>query len=127
MTEADRTAAPSVETLASTLTIDITTIGRRSGKPARIEIWWFRVDGRFIIAGTPGPRDWYANLVANDRIVVHVDGHDLVGTATPVSDPEIRRAFFTDAQTSWYSDNAGLEALVAHGPMVEVRLDGYAD
>ncbi|MDQ2999008.1 MAG: nitroreductase/quinone reductase family protein [Chloroflexota bacterium] len=46
-------------------TIDITTIGRTSGEPRRIEIWFHNVDGHIYITGTPGRRSWYANLRAN--------------------------------------------------------------
>ena len=45
------------EELADDPTIDITTIGRRSGLPRRVEIWMMDVDGRFFITGTPGRRD----------------------------------------------------------------------
>ena len=44
------------EELAEDPTIDITTTGRRSGESRRIEIWMFDIDGRFFIAGSPGPR-----------------------------------------------------------------------
>lgn len=112
----------SPDDLARHLTIDLTTTGRRSGRPSRIEIWWFRVDGRFVITGTPGPRDWYANVLADPRVTVHVGGLDLPATATPVADPGFRRRVFTDARTSWYSTQAELERLVAEAPMVEVAL-----
>ena len=43
-------------------TIDITTTGRKSGMPRRIEIWFANLDGRlFIRGGIPGRRDWLAN------------------------------------------------------------------
>jgi len=51
-----------VDRLAATRTIEITTLGRRSGRPARTEIWRFHFETRFLITGTPGPRDWLANL-----------------------------------------------------------------
>ena len=53
-------------------TIDITTTGRRSGHARRIEIWMLDVDGRFFITGTPGRRDWLANLVEQPSLVVHL-------------------------------------------------------
>jgi hypothetical protein len=34
------------DALARDRTIDITTVGRRSGKPRRIEIWFHNVGGR---------------------------------------------------------------------------------
>ena len=36
------------------LTIDITTTGRRSGQPRRIEIWFYNVDGRIYLGGSSG-------------------------------------------------------------------------
>src|SRR5882762_9742504 len=51
--------------LANDQVIDITTIGRQSGQPRRLEIWFHNIDGRLYITGLPGTRDWYANLVAH--------------------------------------------------------------
>ena len=114
-----------LDRLARIRTIDITTTGRRSGEPSRIEIWWFRVDGRFVITGTPGPRDWYANLLADPRMVVHVDGEDLTATARPITDPDVRRSVFTAPNVSWYSTQTQLVRLVESAPMVEVILDRH--
>ena len=44
-------------------TIDITTMGGKTGQPRRTEIWFHNVEGRLYITGTPGRRDWYANLL----------------------------------------------------------------
>lgn len=107
--------------LASHQTIDITTLGRRSGKPHRIEIWWFRVDGRFVITGTPGKRDWLANLKADPRVVVHLNGEDIEALASLVDDASFRRKVFTRPQTSWYTSQSELDHLVATAPMVEIH------
>jgi deazaflavin-dependent oxidoreductase (nitroreductase family) len=112
---------PDLDALASHQTIAITTIGRKTGRRRRIEIWWFQVDGRFIITGTPGRRDWLANVKADPRIVVHVDGSDLDATASIVDDMTLRRTVFTRQQTSWYSSQAELDHLVATAPMIEVH------
>ena len=111
-----------LDALAARQTIDITTTGRRSGQPKRIEIWWFRVDGRFVITGTPGPRDWVANLRADPRLIVHVDGRDIPAIAGFVEDQAFRRVVFTRPQTSWYSSQDELDRLVATAPMVELQL-----
>ena len=117
---------PDLDALASHQTIGLTTIGRKTGQPRRIEIWWFRVDGRFIITGTPGRRDWLANVKADPRIVVHVDDSDLDATASIVDDLTLRRSVFTRPQTSWYSSQAELDHLVAIAPMVEVHFGSPA-
>ena len=117
------TTLPDHADLARYRTIDFTTVGRRSGEPARIEIWWFHVDGRFIITGTPGRRDWLANVRADPAIVVHTPLGDHPGTAAEVSDPAFRRRVFTDPQIGWYSTQAQLDDLVARAPMIEIRFD----
>ena len=108
--------------LAAIRTIDLTTIGASSGSPARIEIWWFHVDGRFVITGTPGKRDWYANVLANPPVVIHTADGDFAGTATPVHDVDFRTRVFTHPDVGWYQTQAELEHLVATSPMIEIDL-----
>jgi hypothetical protein len=82
------------EALASDRTIDITTTGRRSGEGRRKEIWFHNLDGAVYITGTPGRRDWYANLLAHPNFTFHLKGSvvtDLPARATPVTDPVARR------------------------------------
>lgn len=112
--------APELDRIASIRTIDITTIGRNSGLPRRLEIWWFRIDGRFIISGTPGRRDWLANLKADPIVIVHVDGRDLAATTNEITDRDFRRQFFTGPSASWYATQAQLERLVEEAPMIEI-------
>jgi hypothetical protein len=52
--------------------IDITTLGRQSGRPRRIEIVFFNFDGRVYISGMPGRRAWMANLAADPRLTFHL-------------------------------------------------------
>jgi deazaflavin-dependent oxidoreductase (nitroreductase family) len=114
---------PALERLAAQRTIDLTTFGRRSGIPRRIEIWWFHVDGRFIVTGTPGRRDWLANVIARPEVIIHAHGHDLPAMVALIRDPEFRRRVFTDPAVSWYRTQAELDRLVAEAPMVEVLFD----
>src|SRR6478752_9671942 len=86
------------EALDKDLTIDITTIGRRSGRPSRKEIWFHNLDGRIYITGTPGKRDWYANLVAHPEFTFHLKQSaqaDLQARATPVTDAAQRQAIMS--------------------------------
>ena len=105
------------------MTVDITTTGRRTGEPTRIEIWMFKVGDRYIITGTPGPRDWYANVLADPQMTLHLkDGSpvDVDAIATPVFDPAIRREVLSAPTTSWYRTQTTLDDLVANSPMVEL-------
>jgi deazaflavin-dependent oxidoreductase (nitroreductase family) len=78
-------------------TIDITTTGRQTGEPRRIEIVFHRIDGRMWISGMPSPRrrSWIANLAADPRLTVHLKGPiavaDLPATARIVEDEDERR------------------------------------
>ena len=60
------------DALAKDRVIDITTTGRVSGEPRRKEIWFHNLDGNLYITGTPGKRDWYANLVAHPEFTFHL-------------------------------------------------------
>lgn len=111
---------------ASIRTIDLTTFGRKSGEPRRIEIWWFHVDGRFIITGTPGRRDWLANVRANPKVVIHVDGRDIETTARVIDDRKYRLEVFSRPETRWYSSQAELDRLIAEAPMIEVDIPSEA-
>ena len=61
-------------------TIDITTTGRRTGQPRRIEIVFHVFDGRLYISGTPSPRTraWIHNLEADPRLTFHLKGPEVV-------------------------------------------------
>lgn len=117
----------SPDELESHLTIDLTTVGRRSGLARRIEIWWFRVDGHFYVTGTGGRRDWLANLRSDPNGIVHVGGLNLPVTADEVHDDSERRRVLSDPQLSWYSSQEELEQLVENAPMIRLRFtDGDA-
>jgi deazaflavin-dependent oxidoreductase (nitroreductase family) len=80
-------------------TIDITTTGRRSGLPRRIEIVFYRLGDDIYLSGIPGPttRDWLANLAAHPEFTFHLKHNlvaDLPATATVIVDPAERRRVF---------------------------------
>jgi deazaflavin-dependent oxidoreductase (nitroreductase family) len=112
--------------LVEDLTVDITTTGRRTGEARRIEIWMLHVDGRWFVTGTPGPRDWLANLRADPRLTLHLKESvraDLAATAREVTDESTRRAVLTHAASTWYRGQTDVEDLVARAPMVELLID----
>jgi len=79
-------------------TVEITTIGGRSGLPHRIQIWFYAVNGRTFLSGMPGRTpDWYRNLLVNPRFTFHIthgDRVDLKATAVPVENQDDRREIF---------------------------------
>ena len=109
-------------------TIDITTIGRRSGLPRRIEIVFHRIDGRTWISGIPSRRKraWLSNLEADPRLTLHLKGPiavaDLAATARVVTDPEERRSVLARVAAAWRRTD--LDRMVEQSPLVEVTVDG---
>ena len=115
--------------LADDPTVDITTKGRHTGLPRRIEIWMLDVGGRFFITGTPGQRDWLANLHADPSFLVHLKRHarlDLAARAIPVTDAATRRAALEHVSATWYRTQQPLDVLAETAPMIEVMFDGTA-
>jgi deazaflavin-dependent oxidoreductase (nitroreductase family) len=109
--------------LADDPTVDITTTGRLSGLPRRLEIWMLDIDGRFFITGTPGKRDWLANLNADPSLVIHLKRHaqlDLAARSIPVADAPTRRAVLEHLSATWYRTQESVDVLVENAPMVEV-------
>jgi deazaflavin-dependent oxidoreductase (nitroreductase family) len=103
------------------MTVDITTIGRRTGRPRRIETWRYRADGRYWLTGTPGTRDWYANLVAHPEFTLHLTGRDLRVRGRPVTDPRERVRILGEIVPGL--DWAGsLQSWIEGSPLVEIEL-----
>lgn len=96
---------------------DITTIGRKTGKPRRKEIYFHQFDGEYYLTGRPGPRrDWEANIRANPEFVLHLKRGvkadvPVIGESEP--DPAKRRVILLRALIeNWNSDPARSEAAV---------------
>ena len=105
--------------------IDITTIGRKTGQPRRKEIWFYNVEGRIFITGSPGMRGWYANMLANPRFTFHLKRSvqvDLPAKATPIRDEAQRREILASIRRKLDSDLGSLEAMAKGSPLVEVHL-----
>ena len=107
--------------------IDITTTGKRTGLPRRVELVFHNIDGRVYLSGLPGMRSWYANLVAKPRFTFHlkrVVQADLPATARPIIEPSERRAIMSQVARNW--DRNDLEVMMARSPLVEVVFDEAA-
>jgi deazaflavin-dependent oxidoreductase (nitroreductase family) len=105
-------------------TIDITTTGRRSGQPRRIELVFHNIDGHIVISGLPGRRSWYANLLANPSFTFHLKGAvkaDLPATARAIVEPEERQTVMTRVAQNWGRDD--LQVMMGRSPLVEVTFD----
>ena len=105
-------------------TIDITTIGRNSGEPRRIEIWFYRYDGRIFLSGSPGTRDWYANLLRDPRFTFHLKGSvqaDLPAVARPITNEAERREVIAGILDELGRGHGRAGEWVAGSPLAEVE------
>jgi deazaflavin-dependent oxidoreductase (nitroreductase family) len=106
--------------------IDITTVGRRTGQPRRIEIVFHNIDGRIYISGTPSPRRraWLSNLEARPEFTFHLKRPvraDLAAKARVIDDEAERRRVLPHVARAWGRND--LEAMVRSSPLIEVTLD----
>ena len=103
--------------------IDITTTGRKSGKTKRIETWFYRVGDRYYLTGSPGKRDWYANLVANPEFTFHLKTSakaDLKATAAPITEDAERREIIGSILKDIGRPESDLDTWVSQSPLAEV-------
>ena len=109
-------------------TIDITTTGRRSGEPRRIEIVFHNFGGRLYISGMPNPqgeRAWLLNLRADPNLTVHLKQFvkaDLHATAREITDIDERREVLAKVARVWRRE---AEPMVRWSPLIEIVVDGY--
>lgn len=112
------------QALAEDNLVDITATGRKSGAPRKFEIMLRRHAGKYYIAGRPEPKGWYANMMAQPTITLHLKQSvqaDLPATAHPVLEEAERRQLFQ----RFFGDSAlmtDLEAWVQHAKLVELRV-----
>jgi deazaflavin-dependent oxidoreductase (nitroreductase family) len=106
---------------------DITTTGRKSGLPRRIEIYFHQFDGELYLTGRPGfKRDWVANIAANPEFTLHLKHGvraDVAVRGRLEPNPEERgRILYRALTESWGSDpersRAALDRWVESAPFV---------
>lgn len=107
--------------------IDLTTTGRRTGQPRRIEIFLHADDGRLFITGMPRAdrtRDWIHNISADPHVVVHLKEAvvaDVPATARVVDDPDERRPLIEAAARRWRRTD--IEDMMRHSPLIVLTVD----
>jgi deazaflavin-dependent oxidoreductase (nitroreductase family) len=87
----------------------LTTIGRVSGEPREIEIW-FGLEGStvYMLSGGRDRSDWVKNLIRDPRVTVRIAERSLDGRARVVSDPDedsrARRLLFEKYSSGYSGD-----------------------
>lgn len=97
----------------------MTTVGRKTGKPHRIEIWFALRDPTvFMLSGGRNKSDWVKNLVANPAVKLELSVETIAATArsevTPEEDAWARQALVAKYQPGYDGDltNWGKTSLV---------------
>ena len=111
-------------------TIDITTTGRRTGEPRRLEIMFHNIEGRIYISGEPYPRKrrWLLNLEANPHFIFHLKGKtraDLPAVARVIDDEAERKAILPHVARAW--NRTDVDRMVQQSPLIEVTFDNKSD
>lgn len=126
---ADRPTSEAIRAaLDQSQVIDLTTTGRKTGQPRRIEIFLHHDDGRLFITGMPRAdrtRDWIRNISADPHVVLHLKQStvaDVPATARVVDDPDERRPLIEAAARRW--GRTDVDDMMRHSPLIVLAVDG---
>jgi len=108
---------------------DITTIGRKTGEPRRIEIYFHQFDGHYYLTGRPSSRkrDWEANIEAHPEFTIHLKRGitadvEVVGKSEPDAEERgriLRRALIESWDSPPDGVDASLHKWMAAAPFIE--------
>jgi deazaflavin-dependent oxidoreductase (nitroreductase family) len=89
----------------------LTTTGRHSGRPHRIEIWFTLVDGVvYLLSGSGDRSDWVRNLAISPEVVLEIGDERRTTRARVVTDPDedaLARRVVLDKYRSRYRGDLG--------------------
>ncbi|GAA2722459.1 nitroreductase family deazaflavin-dependent oxidoreductase [Cellulomonas aerilata] len=111
------------EALHRSQVVELTTTGRRSAQPRRVEVFLHELDGRLFVSGMPSPhqRAWLLNVGADPHVTVHLSRHavaDVPALARVIEDPAERRPFIEAAARRWNRRDVAL--MMAQSPLIEI-------
>jgi deazaflavin-dependent oxidoreductase (nitroreductase family) len=102
------------------------TVGRVSGRPRTIEIW-FATDGErvYMLAGGRNGAHWVRNLVADPRVRVRIGGQTLAGVARVIEGEEretLARRLLAEKYQGW-AEGRPLSSWASGSLPVEIAFD----
>jgi deazaflavin-dependent oxidoreductase (nitroreductase family) len=108
---------------ANRSTLELTTIGRKSGKPHSATVWFVYEGGAdclYVQSGKSGETDWYLNLLKTAAVTVKIGERRLSGQATAIDDAAetarvhglFKRKYFTARIMSWFGGGFGAGKVV---------------
>ena len=95
------------ERLANESFCYLTTVGRKTGKPHTIEVWFARENGNlYLLSGGGGSADWVRNLRKTPAVHVRVGSRTVAAKAREVTAPEeeaLARRLLDEKYMGWKS------------------------
>ena len=89
--------------------VDLTTVGRLTGRPHRIEIWFAQHNRKlYLLSGGRDRSDWVRSLVVDSMVIVRAGGLDHRGLGRVVVDP-IEERLARDTVFAKYASRYGGE------------------
>jgi len=129
---ADEPPLPEVATALGRIqdhsTIDLTTVGRKTGKPHTQPVWFVVDDGKILVQAGKSKRDWYENLLQNPTVTVRQGEYQFRAHAKPVTDPartkQIHDLFLHKYTSAWLLSFVG--STLGRGQPVELQPQAVA-
>jgi len=86
-------------------TVRLTTLGRKSGAPRTVPIWFVPAGPRTILVqhATSAPANWYRNLVADGSVSIDFGGGPIRAQATPITDAARIRDVLAQVRKKYWS------------------------
>lgn len=114
-----------LEKVADQSTVELTTTGRKSGKPHTKPTWFVYDQGHlYLQSGKEGKTDWYQNLRKNPQMTLKIGTVTMAGKAKFITDPKeterIHELFSKKYLTARLAGAVG--SSIGHGKAVEVEL-----
>jgi len=114
-----------LEKVADQSTVELTTTGRKSGKPHTKPIWFVYDQGKlYLQSGKEGQTSWYQNLKKNPQMTLKIGTVTVNGKAKFINDPkETERIHELFSKKYLMARIAGaVGSSIGHGKAVEVEL-----
>ena len=115
--------------LAALPVCDLQTVGRVTGRPHLVELWFAVAPHRarlFILAGSRDEADWVRNVRRNPAVQVRLGDRWYAGVATEIErtgDDELARQLLAAKYQGW-RQGARLSSWARHSLPVAIDLDG---
>lgn len=103
-------------------TLELTTLGRKSGQPRTATIWFVYDAGQlFVQSGRDGKTDWYLNLLEDPAVTVKIGERSMPGRARPVENAAetarvhqlFKQKYLSARVMSWFGGGFGTGKVVA--------------